>query len=218
MRSATRIVVSAMGVIMGLAGIEHGVGEILQGNIAPEGIVIASWPDSAFFRIVAGEPAMTIIPNLLITGILAVLVSLIVLAWVTLFVHKKRGGAILILWSTILLLVGGGFGPPLLGIILGTAATGINAPMAWWRTRLPGGIRRFFGKLWRWSLGACLITWLMLFPGSAVLAHFSGLDDPGFMSVLSLFAFGFLLLAILTALGYDTQRQVDLRQESLASG
>jgi hypothetical protein len=54
-----------------LAGIEHGVGEIVQGNRAPAGTMIESWPDSAPFEIVGGEPAMTIVPNLLLTGILA---------------------------------------------------------------------------------------------------------------------------------------------------
>lgn len=42
-KSATKIVVSAFGIFLGLAGIEHGIGEILQGNIAPTGIVIKSW-------------------------------------------------------------------------------------------------------------------------------------------------------------------------------
>ena len=50
---------------------------MLQGNVAPEGIMILSWPDSEVFAILAGEPAMTIVPNLLITGILAILFSLL---------------------------------------------------------------------------------------------------------------------------------------------
>jgi len=36
-RSATRITVSTFGAVMGLEGIEHGIGEVLQGNAAPEG-------------------------------------------------------------------------------------------------------------------------------------------------------------------------------------
>ncbi|HXF60171.1 MAG TPA: hypothetical protein VNK95_01060 [Caldilineaceae bacterium] len=102
-----------MGVLAGLAGIEHGIGEILQGNIAPNGLVIESWPGSALFRVVAGEPAMTLIPNLLISGVVACLVSALILIWTTLFVQRKNGGLVLILLSLVLLLVGGGFGPPL---------------------------------------------------------------------------------------------------------
>lgn len=71
MQNATKVTVSTFGLLAGLAGIEHGIGEILQGNVAPEGIVIASWPDSEAFRILAGEPAMTIVPIGIILGLTA---------------------------------------------------------------------------------------------------------------------------------------------------
>ncbi|MCK4472073.1 MAG: hypothetical protein KAW49_09845 [Anaerolineae bacterium] len=128
MRSATKVTVSTIGAIVGLMGIEHGIGEILQGNIAPDGMLISSWSGSELFHILAGEPAMTIIPNFLVTGILAILFSLIFLVWATMFVGRKHGGLILILLSIVMLLVGGGFGPPILGIIIGAAGTRINTP------------------------------------------------------------------------------------------
>ena len=70
-RSATRVTVSTFGVLAGLAGIEHGIGEVFQGNVAPDWVMIESWPDSEVFDILSGEPAMTLVPNLLLTGILA---------------------------------------------------------------------------------------------------------------------------------------------------
>lgn len=76
----------------------------------------------------AGEPAMTIVPSILVTGILAILFSLIFLVWATMFVQRKNGGLVLILLSIVMLLVGGGFGPPILGIIIGAAGTRINTP------------------------------------------------------------------------------------------
>jgi hypothetical protein len=170
MANATRITVAAFGALAALAGLEHGIGEILQGNKPPEGLMIQSWPDSAFFEILGGEPAMTLVPNLLLSGILAVLMSLILGTWATLFVHRKHGGQILILLSVLLLLVGGGFGPPLLGIILGAAATRIDAPPA--PGRRPGGMGRVLGNLWPWSLAAGLVAWLLLCPGSLLLDHF----------------------------------------------
>jgi hypothetical protein len=33
---------STFGVLAGLAGIEHGIGETLQGNVAPDGMMILS--------------------------------------------------------------------------------------------------------------------------------------------------------------------------------
>ena len=62
---------------------------------------------------------MTLIQNFLITGIFAILVSLVVVAWAAMFVRRKNGGLTLILLSILMLLVGGGFIPPLFGVIAG---------------------------------------------------------------------------------------------------
>jgi hypothetical protein len=213
--SATRVVVSTFGIIMGLAGIEHGIGEILQGNVAPNGIMFPSWPESEFFRIVAGEPAMTIIPNLLITGILAILFSLIFLIWATKFVQRKNGGLVLILLAIIMLLVGGGIFPPVIGIIIGALGTRINAPLTWWRTHPSIGLRHFLGKVWPWSFVACLIGWLFLFPGINILGYFFGVNNSNLTVILIFFALASLLLTIFTGFAYDSQRQVDLPQTAL---
>jgi hypothetical protein len=42
MRKATRIVASSFGMFAGFGGLEHGYFEILQGNVRPESILIAS--------------------------------------------------------------------------------------------------------------------------------------------------------------------------------
>ena len=60
---------------------------------------------------------MTLVQNFLITGIFAILVSLVVIAWSAMFIQPKNGGITLILLSLFMLLVGGGFIPPLFGII-----------------------------------------------------------------------------------------------------
>lgn len=54
-RSATRIAVSAFGVLAALASIEHGVGAILQGSVAPLSVVFESWPDTDGFEVVSGN-------------------------------------------------------------------------------------------------------------------------------------------------------------------
>lgn len=189
-------------------GIEHSIGEALQGNIAPSGLVILSWPRLEFFRILAGEPAMTVVPNLLVTGILAILVSLVFLVWTTVFVERKNAGLVLILLSIVMLLVGGGFGPPMFGIIVGAVATRINAPLTWWRAHISVSLRRFLGQLWPWSLGACVIAWLLLFPGISVLAYF-GVNEPSLITVVFFSAFGFLLLTVFSGFAHDIQRRAD---------
>jgi hypothetical protein len=209
MRNATRVTVSTFGALAGLMGIEHGLGETLQGNVAPDGMMILSWPDSELFHILAGEPAMTIIPNLLVTGILATLFSSIFLVWATVFVQRKNGGLVLILLSIAMLLVGGGFGPPVLGIIVGVTGTRINAPLTGWRARLSIGSRRFLGKLWPRSFGTSLAAWVLLFPGSILLDYFFGVSNPELViSIFFFTALGFLLLTIFTGLARDSQRQI----------
>jgi hypothetical protein len=214
MNSATRTVVTAMAIILGVAGVEHGVGEALQGSVAPAGLMFPSWPDSEFFRIVAGEPAMSIVPNLLVTGILAILVSLGILVWTFWFIDGKFGGLVLIALSIVALLVGGGIAPVLLGIIAGAAATRINAPLTWWRDHVGIGLRRFLGKLWLPVFIVCLFAWLMLFPGLSILSLFLTLDGPTLIPIMALCALGFLLLAIVTALAGDSVRK---EMESLHS-
>lgn len=215
-RNATRVTVSTFGALAGLAGIEHGIGEVLQGNVAPDGVMILSWPESELFAILSGEPAMTIVPNLLATGILAILLSLIFLVWATMFVQRKNGGLVLILLSVGMLLVGGGFGPPILGVMVGVAATRINAPLRWWRTHLSDGSRRLLAKVWPWSFAAGVIAWLALLPGTILLDHFFGVSDLNFVvpliTLLVLSAFGLLLLTVFSGFAYDVQRQIDSHQ------
>ena len=119
MRRAARQVALVFGIFAGGASIEHGVFEVLQGNTVPSGVMIASigppcQPDQVWN---ACEPAMTILPNFLITGILAILIGILTLIWAAAFVHKKRGGLVLIGLSILMLLFGGGIFPPLIGLI-----------------------------------------------------------------------------------------------------
>jgi hypothetical protein len=122
--SATRVAASTIGVVAGLIGFYHGYNETLQGSSVPSGIMInAIGPPceggSCF-------PAMTLIPNFLVTGAIAILFAIIIIIWSAAFVQRKNGGLVLILLSIILLLVGGGFLPPALGIIAGAVGTRIR--------------------------------------------------------------------------------------------
>lgn len=206
MRNATRIFVSTFGAIMALGGLEHGVGEILQGNVVPGGMMIQSWPEAEFFRNVGGEPAMTVIPNLLITGILAVLTSLAMLVWIVVFVHRKNSSFIVMLLSIAMLLAGGGIFPPVLLVLMGVLATRIHAPLAWWRAHLSPGFRNFLQKLWPWSYIGCIITWLSALLGPGLLGYFFGVNSPALILTILCLALGFLLLTIFTGFAYDISR------------
>lgn len=212
MKNATRIIATTFGVMTGLSGLEHGIGEVLQGNRAPAGLVIESWPDSEVMRSLGGEPALTLVPNLLVAGMLTILVALAILVWTVAFLPRKHGGLILMLLSLILLLVGGGFGPPLCGLIAGLVATRINAPFAWWRAHLSVKTRHVLARVWPWSYALCLAAWLLLLPGVPIISFFFPLVDPGVIYTVILLAFGSLLATILIGFVHDSYRQSDWQQ------
>ncbi len=118
-----RIAASALGIFAGLGGASHGPGEILQGNIAPSGVLIEAWPT---LTELSGEPAMTIIPNFIVTGVLAIICGLLVAAWAGKFIERRMGGLLLILLSVAMLLVGGGLIPPLFGVAAGILGAVLN--------------------------------------------------------------------------------------------
>jgi hypothetical protein len=203
--SAARVVASIFGILSGLGSITHGVGETLQGNVTPEGIVVNSWTQGPIATKMGGEPAMTIVPNLLVAGLLTIIVSLVAIVWSAIFVQRKNGGLILILLSIAMLLVGGGFAPPIIGVLAGVAGLGINAPYAWWRTHFPVNIRRFLAQLWPWLLGACVINGVFLVVGSVILVYFFGINNPDLFVNSFFFAILSLLLTIITGVAYDLQ-------------
>ena len=145
--SATRAVASTLGVLVGVAGMEHGFFEMLQGNVTPSGIMIDAIGPAQRFWEYGTERALTIIPNFFVTGILAIIVGLLVTIWAGLFIGRKHGAWVLMLLSIILWLVGGGFGPIFMSILAIVTATRINKPLKWWRAHLPVNARGFLARI-----------------------------------------------------------------------
>jgi len=201
--SAARLVASIFGVLAGVGGIMHGPGEILQGNVAPSGLAFNSWTMEPIATNVGGEPAMSLIPNLLISGVLTILISSAVLVWAAAFVGKKHGGIYLMLFSLIMLLVGGGFAPPMLGILAGIGGLGINADAPSWYKNLPRKFLSLLAALWPWFFGVCVINGVILIVGALILGYIIGLNIPGVWVFCFLFSIPLLILTILTGVAYD---------------
>jgi protein-S-isoprenylcysteine O-methyltransferase Ste14 len=166
-KHALRITVAFLGLYAGLLAVQHGVFEMLQGNRAPEGLLINAIGPPCQTETVwhACFPAMTLLPNLLVTGIAATLVGLAMMIWATACIERRRGGLVLALLSLLALPVGGGFVPVWIGLIAATAARGLHTPVK------PGGaVWRTLAALWPWPL-ALLAIWM---PGSWLLGHFFG--------------------------------------------
>jgi hypothetical protein len=121
-------VASFLGVIAGITGGSHGLGEILQGNVAPRGIVIEAWPA---LTLLVGEPALTLVPNFFVTGVIAIILGILVTIVAAVYIHRKNGGLVLILLSIMMLAVGGGIIPPVIGVIAGIIGTRIKHGKGW---------------------------------------------------------------------------------------
>jgi len=204
-------VIAIFGILAGLAAVEHGIGEISQGSPRPAGLLIQSWPDREAFDILAGEPALTVLPNLLLSGALTVIIALALAVWSVAFVQRRGGGLVLILLSVVLLLVGGGLGPPLLGLILGVAALGMHSVGR--RSSLP------LAPAWPWILAVGVVGYLALFPGSVLLYYFAGVASEALVYALMIISFAALILSLVAARAADQKMGQDpqSRRRSRAS-
>ena len=149
MNRATKTIVSTISVILAIAGLAHGIPEILQGNAPTEGLIIqAIGPDHQLWQY-GTEEAFTLLPTYLLTGIAAVSLSLALLAWSLGFLNTKHGATVLGLLFIGLFLFGGGIAAQIMfAPFVWAVARQINRPLDWWRKILPNGIRPWLGRLW----------------------------------------------------------------------
>jgi len=157
---AVPAVALAFGIGAGLLGLEHGFFELIQGNVAPAGPGISAigppcQPATAWH---ACEPAFTVIPNFLVTGLLAMAAAIAVLTWAAGFLGRGHAAPIFLGLTGALFLVGGGFVTLIFCLIAVIAAAQIDSPLTWWRTHLPRASVRILSTLWPWILVAYL-TW-----------------------------------------------------------
>jgi hypothetical protein len=196
--SATRTVVATFGFVLSIAGLEHGIGEILEGPVAPPGLVFRSWPDAAPFEILGGEPAMTIVPNLLVAGTLTVVVSVAFAVWSVGYAHRPRGAAGLLVLSIALLLLGGGLAPPVIGVILAFVAARMGT-----RGGAPGTLAGRIAPAWRGALMAGVVGYMGLFPGTVLASGLFGFESELIVLTFGVLAFGGLFAAIAAARAHD---------------
>jgi MFS family permease len=189
-----------LGIFAGFGGPEHGYFEILQGNVRPDSLWIAAMgppcnPEEVWNLC---EPAMTVVPNFLITGILASILGVVAMIWAARFVHRKNGPLVLALLCVGLLLFGGGLTPPVFGLVGAALATRINAPL---KEQPVGRVAHFLAGLWPWSL----VAFFTLLLGQFVIGHFFNdfLIESGFF--LPGLILGLMVLAIASGFAHDRE-------------
>jgi hypothetical protein len=206
MNTKTSTTLSIMGAIAGMAGLEHGIGEIFQGNIQPENIVFGSWAGNPAFSRLAYEPAMSLLPNMLVSGWITVILSIIFIYWSFRFRQHKSYGMGFVLLSIALLLTGGGFGPPLLGMILGLFILCSNKKK---QVTANGPIKIWIAAHWQVLFSITLGLWLFLFPVIPILTWLFHYLNEMMVAIATPAAFLFLALSLCSASfqdnNYDTK-------------
>ena len=110
---------------------------------------------------------------------------------------------VLILLSFAMLLVGGGVGPPIVGMLAGIAGTLIHAKLGWWHAHLTGSGRRLLAALWPWVFGIALISGLFLFVGATVLVYAFGWGNEDLYLNSFFLTVVCVVLAIITGIAHD---------------
>ena len=213
MRNATRVIVATLGVIFGISGMSHGFFETLQGNTQTGGMLISAVGEAHRMWPHGNEYAFTLIPNFLITGILAMIVGFSIIIWSVGFVHKKNGPFIYLLLFILLFLVGGGIGQIIFFTLAWAVSTRINKPLIWWRKVLPESVRRVLAKLWLWSLIASALLLVMALE-IAIFGFVPGVNDPDLILIIMLSSLGVglgvLLLTFVAGFAHDIERQANI--------
>lgn len=207
----TSITASVIGSLLGLAGIvNHGIFEILQGSTSTNDFYIEAIGEAHRYWLHGTEGAFTIIHNFLITGVCAILVGIGIIVWSLKYTHVKRWATVFILLLILLTLVGGGIGHILLYLPTWAFATRIHKPLNWWEQAMPVRLRKICSALWKYSLAATTLSWLILLE-LGIFGYFPGQTDPD--KILSI-VYGFLFSsAILASLTFICAFTADLQEK-----
>jgi hypothetical protein len=142
---------------------------------------------------------MTVVPNLLMTGILAIVVGIAVAVWSVRFATSRHGGRVLIGLSVLLLLVGGGFAPPLMGVFVGIAAMRVGVPAL----QPPAAVLRTLGRRWAWFVVAGILGYLGLVPGTLLLSALTEMRGDTLVLGLAILSFTAFFLSLAAARAHD---------------
>ena len=200
--SAMRRLAGLCGVLAGLGGVTHAVGEVRQGNGSLDGLVFDSWVDGRLAANLGGEPAMTALPTTASAGIATFVASAAVIAC-SLVVLRGYAGGVLIALSLVMMVVGGGFGPPILGVLAGGVAIGAGSPLRRWRSLLDGSLGRRLAALWPTLFWLSAANAVLLVVGSLIMGYVLDIAVPD-VFVSSLFL-AVLALPLATLAGLATR-------------
>ena len=195
---STQRFVQFFGMIGALTAIGHGIFEIGQGNTSTSDILD---------RI----GAYTLLPNYLITGICTIIISLGIIGWLWLYVHKPYGPIVFLVLIVVLFFVGGGVAPIFGLVITCIVSTQIRNQLAWWKALNSPNSLKLFAKIYNLLLttgtislllGICV--WLFLTPPGRL--HKIDMIDYICWTLLG-FGTVLILLSIFAGFSHDVENQ-----------
>lgn len=199
-RTKMHLCLMVFGVVIGVVGLIHGGGALMQGSAIVEGhspsALPESWPNAEFYELTMGSPVYTILTGIQFRtlGLLAVMVST-ALTIFSLF-YLKTPNAILIYTALMLcvFLFGAGRGTPV--------AIGVPLIFFWTLSKVmtkkkkrSAATVKFLSVTISISIWLHVLSWVVFFPGFILLSHFGNVP-------LTLFVADFVIMPItlLTAL------------------
>ncbi len=216
--NATRVIVSTLGVLLALSGIDHGLFETLQGKAPTPGFFIHSigprqqmWPYGT-------EDAFTLIPNYLASGMIAVALAVTIAVWSVRFIDRRYGSAVFLLLFVALFLFGGGVAQAVFFTLAWAVSLRIRKPPLWANRLLPLRAAATVSRLWP----ICLVLFALLSLAAleiAIVGYVPGVHNPiralHICWSLLVIGLGILLVAILSAFVHDAVRAAEDTRESM---
>jgi peptidoglycan/LPS O-acetylase OafA/YrhL len=207
---ATRTIASALGMVAGASGLDHGFFEALQGNTATHGLFVQAIGPAQRMWLYGTEDAFTIVPNFLLTGILAMIMGTLVIVWAAGYIDRRNGGRVFLGLGALLFLSGGGVA--LLGFVALCWAVSrrIGATSGEATTRPVDGFRKLLAGTWPafLAIGLTLVTFALEI---AIAGFVPGVSNPDHVQLICWSSLAamlvMLLLAIVGASADDAQRR-----------
>ena len=197
--NATRAIGSVLGIIAGLSGLDHGFFELLQGSTATPSLFVQSIGPAQRMWAYGTEDAFTLVPNFLVTGLLAIAVGASIIMWSIGLLDRKHRSSVLLALGTALFLVGGGVAQVVFVVLGWVVSRRVGRPATAWQRVVPLRVGAALAGLWPALLVASVA--LAAFALEVAITGFvPGVTDPNQVQLVCWSALGITLIVLATAI------------------